>query len=86
MYKSIAYDRRMLRRRGRHAMEFEALHDFITSEHENMIFEYVNHSEANVAANAIKREIKNERMPLDAYIAEHIHVVVVRAALKGEQR
>ena len=80
MYKGIKFDVELPKIRGtkwKYAMEHEAIHEFVSSEYKNMLFEYDNEREAKTACVWLNKNIKAERMPLEAHTAK-ANVVILK--------
>ncbi len=79
MYKNVKFNVEVIGIRGvkgKYAMEHEALHDFAASEHKNMLFEYDNEREARAACVWINKNIKAEKMPVEAHVVKKSVLIV----------
>ncbi|MBQ4145298.1 MAG: hypothetical protein IJD36_01600 [Clostridia bacterium] len=85
MFEKIAFDVRIgaIKRKEKYDAEWDAVHQFISSEHKNMIFEYSGKVDARNAAGWLNRLIRDERLPIDVHVYK-INKVLVERKIEGE--
>ena len=80
MFKAVSYDRvfETVRRKGKYAPEIEKAHEFNSSEHRTLVFEYDNKREAENARAVLIRYFRQAKINLTARVANHMFVVIER--------
>lgn len=79
MFKGFEYnkDYRKMADRSVYAQEHKAFDEFLTTEHDNIRLEYGNKREAQNAAQALRKYVKDCRKPLKVVCRQH-YVFAVR--------
>ena len=85
MFEKITFDVRVgiIKRKEKYDAEYDAIHEFISSDHKNVIFEYSDKVDARNAAGWINRLVKEERLPIETHIYK-INKVLIERKGKGD--
>lgn len=85
MFEKVSFDVRLgvVRRKSKYDAEYDALHDFISSDHSNVVFGYSNKVDARNAHGWLQRLIKEERLPVEAHVYEVCNVLIERKEKGG---
>ena len=85
MFEKVTFDVRVgsIKRREKYDAEWDAVHQFIASNHNNMIFEYSGKVDARNAAGWLIRLIKDERLPIEVHVYQ-INKVLIERKEKGD--
>ena len=88
MFKSVTYDQPVARRirPNKYQAEIEAVHEFNSSKHTNMLMEYDSGGGARNAYNWMKRYLEQARMPLEVKVRNKVFVVVERKESQDESK
>ena len=80
MFKSVTYDQPVARRirPGKYQAEIEAVHEFNSSKHTNMLMEYDSGGGARNAYSFIKKYLADAKMPLEVKVRDTVFVVIER--------
>lgn len=81
MLKNIEYNKeyRIIRGKSIYQREFDLLHEFLATDHENIRLEYSNEKEASLVRNNIFKYINRCKMPLEV-MRRGVFVFAVRVS------
>ena len=80
MFKELRFDAQVgcVRRNEKYDKEWDAIHQFYASEHENMMLEYDTIIDARNATNTMRRMTKRENIPVRIGLVRQRFVLVTR--------